>query len=80
MTLTPRVIRVLDLSEDDLRPFRVGDNATAPLSLPVPVPLPAPIDRAPVEREPPAGVPTQPPSPLPNASPILPPPAQPPPR
>ena len=80
LTLTPRVIRVLDLSEEDLRPFRVGDNATTPLSLPVPVPLPAPIDRAPVEREPPAGVPTQPPSQLPNASPILPPPAQPPAR
>jgi general secretion pathway protein D len=26
LTLTPHIIRVLDLSEDDLRPFRVGDD------------------------------------------------------
>ena len=49
LTLTPRVIRVLDLSEDDLRPFRVGDTVAGPIALPVPVPLPA---APPVEREP----------------------------
>ena len=37
LTLTPRVIRVLDLSEDDLRPFRVGDTVAGPVALPVPV-------------------------------------------
>ena len=77
LTLTPRVIRVLDLTEDDLRPFRVGDNTTAPLSLPVPVP-PAP----PVEREAPAAPaqpPAEPPDQLPGAKPILPP-APPPPQ
>jgi general secretion pathway protein D len=72
MMLTPRVIRVLDLNEDDLRPFRVGDNLTAPLALPAPVPLPAP---PPIEQ--PAPAPAQPPAPAPAAepgvTPILPP-------
>jgi general secretion pathway protein D len=76
MMLTPRVIRVLDLNEDDLRPFRVGDNVTAPLTLPVPVPLPAPV---PLEQ--PAPAPAQPPvpAPEPGVTPILPPPPQQPP-
>jgi len=77
LTLTPRVIRVLDLSEEDLRPFRVGDTVAGAIALPVPVPLPV---APPVEREP---APTAPqmPAGLPNASPILPPPpVQPPPR
>jgi general secretion pathway protein D len=76
MMLTPRVIRVLDLSEDDLRPFRVGDSVTGPLTLPVPVPLPAPVEQA----QPPAA-PAQPPAPGPEApvAPILPPPPQQPP-
>ena len=29
LTLTPHIIRVLDLSEEDLRPFKVGDMITA---------------------------------------------------
>jgi len=77
LTLTPHVIRVLDLSEEDLRPFRVGDTVAGAIALPVPVPLPA---APPVEREP---APTAPqmPAGLPNASPILPPPpVQPPPK
>jgi general secretion pathway protein D len=31
LTLTPHVVRVLDLSEEDLRPFRVGREAPIPL-------------------------------------------------
>lgn len=39
LTLTPHIVRVLDLSEADLRPFRVGRDQLAPLTeLPVPVP------------------------------------------
>jgi len=35
LTLTPHIVRVLDLTEDDLRPFRVGrDSGTALLELP----------------------------------------------
>src|SRR5262245_12023301 len=40
LTLTPRIVRVLDLSEDDLRPFRVGrdgDGANFGITLPLPV-------------------------------------------
>jgi hypothetical protein len=63
--LTPRIIRVLELTEADLRPFRVGrgDNATA-LDLPLPQqpsvpggpprdPQPQPNQPAPVELGPP---------------------------
>jgi general secretion pathway protein D len=32
LTLTPHIIRVLDLTEADLRPFRVGRDALAPLT------------------------------------------------
>jgi len=79
LTLTPRVIRVLDLSEDDLRPFRVGDTVAGSVALPVPIPLPAPA-APPAEREPAPAAP-QMPTGLPNASPILPPPpVQPPPK
>jgi general secretion pathway protein D len=36
LTLTPHIIRVLDLTEADLRPFRVGRDSLAPLAdLPV---------------------------------------------
>ena len=31
LTLTPHIIRVLDISEDDLRAFRVGHEATPPI-------------------------------------------------
>jgi general secretion pathway protein D len=38
LTLTPHIIRVLDLTEADLRPFRVGRDSLAPLAeLPLPV-------------------------------------------
>jgi general secretion pathway protein D len=42
LTLTPHIIRVLDLTEADLRPFRVGRDSMAPIAeLPV-LPLEAP--------------------------------------
>jgi general secretion pathway protein D len=42
LTLTPRIIRVLDLDEDDLRPFRLGRDGDAGgvIELPVPPVLP----------------------------------------
>ena len=37
LTLTPHIIRVLDLNEADLRPFRVGRDSLAPIAeLPLP--------------------------------------------
>ena len=57
LTLTPRIIRVLDLSEADLRPFRVGrETGVTGIDLPLPVMLPpvapavpaAPVPAAPV--------------------------------
>lgn len=41
LTLTPRIVRVLDVSEDDLLPFRVGRDSGAPV-VDVPLPPPAP--------------------------------------
>jgi general secretion pathway protein D len=38
LTLTPHIIRVLDLTEADLRPFRVGRDSLAPITeLPLPI-------------------------------------------
>ena len=43
LTLTPHIIRVLDLSAEDLRPFRVGRDGIAPLTeLPLPIEPPRP--------------------------------------
>jgi general secretion pathway protein D len=49
LTLTPHIVRVLDLSEADLRAFRVGrDSLSPPISdIPLPIELPRPIDIAP---------------------------------
>ena len=66
LTLTPHIIRVLDLNESDLRPFRVSNDGNAPLiDLPIiqtpPVTLPPPPAQQNVP--PPAGSPGQPPQP-----------------
>jgi general secretion pathway protein D len=67
LTLTPHIIRVLDLSEEDLRAFRVGRDSGSPV-----VQLPFGLDT------PPAGAsPAQPAAP-PPAAPAPPPPAAPP--
>jgi general secretion pathway protein D len=87
LTLTPRIVRVLDLSEEDLRPFRVGRSAgTAaplldlplPIEVPVPVPPPAPQEQPPPAQQqpPPAGGPPTPSVPIqppPPQAPIRPP-------
>jgi len=60
LTLTPHIIRVLDLTEADLRPFRVGRDSFAPIAeLPLPLPLEAPK-------------PPEPPKPEDAANPLLP--------
>ncbi|MGQ0734588.1 MAG: hypothetical protein ACT4QD_13155 [Acidobacteriota bacterium] len=42
LTLTPRIVRVLDLTAEDLLPFRVGRDSGAPLiDIPLPMPTPA---------------------------------------
>jgi general secretion pathway protein D len=74
LTLTPRIVRVLNLRAEDLTPFRVGRDSGAPL---IDVPLPAPA-RPPGEdvTEPAAPVaPTTPPVfPIPPVKPPKPPP------
>ena len=63
LTLTPHIIRILDLDEADLRAFRVGRDTLERLPdliLPptAPIPTPAPVEAPPVLAP---GVPTQPP-------------------
>jgi general secretion pathway protein D len=74
LTVTPHIVRVLHLDEEDLRPFRVGRDVGAPLlEVPLPIEVPRPADQ-PV----PTPAPAQPPGPQP-AQPITPPqPTQPP--
>ena len=53
LTLTPHIIRVLDLNEADLRPFRVGRDSLAPITeLPPlePRPVEPPKEDAPVKK------------------------------
>ena len=45
LTITPHIVRVLDLSEADLRPFRLGRDAGAAPTVDLPAALPR--DRAP---------------------------------
>jgi general secretion pathway protein D len=42
LTLTPHIIRVLDLSAEDLRPFRVGRDSLGPIGELPPLPVPEP--------------------------------------
>jgi general secretion pathway protein D len=61
LTLTPRIVRVLDLNEDDLRPFRVGRDGDSPggITLPIPPAFELQEPRPPQPGQPPA----QPPPP-----------------
>jgi general secretion pathway protein D len=65
LTLTPRIVRVLDLTEEDLRPFRVGRDGegTGAISLP----LPPGVDLNPPARSPDINLP--PPQPQPGTQP-----------
>jgi general secretion pathway protein D len=48
MTLTPHIIRVLDVSEADLRPFRVGRDSLSPIiEAPPPPPKPEELPKKP---------------------------------
>jgi general secretion pathway protein D len=68
LTLTPRIVRVLDLSEADVRAFKVGRDGDGggPIELPIPAALP------PVVTPPPAAAPPVAPPPA-GATPIVPP-------
>jgi general secretion pathway protein D len=74
LTLTPHIVRVLDLNEADLRPFKVGRESVTlvdlPITLPVPIPTP-PEPAAPAAPQPAAPPPATPAPPTPG--PILPP-------
>src|SRR5215203_1500844 len=53
LTLTPHIVRVLELNEADLRPFRVRSGPAAPLiDLPAPEPAPARDQPEPVQERP----------------------------
>src|SRR5205814_1143828 len=51
LTLTPHIIRVLDLTEADLRPFRVGRDSLAPLAE-IPLPVEPPKEEPPPVKKP----------------------------
>ncbi|HZI79312.1 MAG TPA: hypothetical protein VFD69_07350 [Vicinamibacterales bacterium] len=70
LTLTPRIVRVLDLNETDVRAFKVGRDGDGggPVELPIPAALP-PAAAPPAAVPPAGGVPGG----LPNERPILPP-------
>jgi general secretion pathway protein D len=70
LTLTPHIIRVLDVDENDLRPFRVGRDSLAPVAeLPIPIEIPRPVENPPAPPgtvqpiQPPPVAPPSPPSP-----------------
>jgi len=54
LTLTPHIIRVLDLSEADLRPFRVGRDSLAPIAELPPLPIAEPPKPPELPKEDPA--------------------------
>ena len=73
LTLTPRIVRVLDLTEDDLRPFRVGRDGDSPGGITLPIPPafdlqePRPGQVPPQQPPPPGQQPGAPPAPQPGA-------------
>jgi general secretion pathway protein D len=81
LTLTPHIIRVLGLTEADLRPFRVGRDSLAPITeLPLPpveLPRPPAPEPPPAPAQPAPPAPSAPTTPPPGAQPITPPPPAP---
>jgi len=80
LTLTPRIVRVLDLRAEDLEPFRIGRDSGAPLiDIPLPAPMPTPPRPPgdvpdPATITPPGQTPTAPLLPVPQpAQPVKPP-------
>jgi general secretion pathway protein D len=81
ITLTPHIIRTLDLTEEDLRAFQVDGSGDAPgfdLTLPIPgaLPPPDPAQQQPIQPGQPQPAPQQPqqqPGQIPPATPIFPP-------
>jgi general secretion pathway protein D len=72
LTLTPRIVRVLQLTEGDLARIRVGRDSGAPL-IDIPLPTPLPPTRPPGDV--PEGIfapPATPPATQPPAAPLLP--------
>jgi general secretion pathway protein D len=80
ITLTPHIIRVLDLTEADLRTFRVGGSGTGALDIVLPIPgalpPPDPAQLPPAPQQPQPNAPAQPP-PAGPVGPIFPPTAPP---
>jgi general secretion pathway protein D len=72
LTLTPHIVRVLDLNEADLRPFKVGRESVTLVDLPIPLPVPVPTPQEPAAPAQPAAPPPAVPAP-PTPGPILPP-------
>jgi general secretion pathway protein D len=74
LTLTPHIVRVLDLNEADLRAFKVGREAVTLVDLPVAIP-PTQTETAPPPPAPapPTPPPATPPVAVPTPGPILPP-------
>ena len=72
LTLTPHIVRVLDLNEADLRPFKVGRESVTLVDLPIPLPVPVPTAPEPAAPAQPAAPPPATPAP-PTPGPILPP-------
>jgi general secretion pathway protein D len=85
ITLTPHIIRVLDLTEADLRRFRVGSGADTALDIVLPIPgalpPPDPAQQPPAPAQPQPNAPQQPgpAGPVGPIFPPVPPPATPPP-
>jgi general secretion pathway protein D len=78
LTLTPHIVRVLDLHESDLRPFRLGREGAPGIGLVPQLPVPEPpVDQTPPQ--PPQPQPQQPQGPRPITPILPPPPATPPP-